>query len=66
MRIEGHNLPDTLEQQANLVEGASCPNCGERLNLTQHGGVPEVSCTRCGARVMLGTVEVKFQISKRE
>lgn len=66
MRQEGHKLPDTLEQSANLVEGASCPNCGERLSITEHGGVPDITCTRCGSRVMLGTVEVKFEVVKRD
>lgn len=66
MRKEGSKLPDNLDQSAKLVEGANCPNCGERLNITQHGGVPDITCTKCGSRVMLGTVEVKFQVVKRD
>lgn len=66
MRKTGSKLPETLVDSAKLVEGADCPKCGERLTVRPKGGVPDVTCTRCGARVMLGTVEIKFEVYEKE
>lgn len=65
MRKEGSKVIEDFNKAATLVEGANCPNCGERLNITNQEA-PEIACRRCGVRVMLGTVEVKFQVVKRD